>query len=174
MDLPPPVQDPEPRTVAEDPLARRLDAVEARLAALGGMLEQMETSLHQVIRDEGHTVSTEIRYTLSELGRRLALDLPQTLDRHRQMIVAELRPSGPDPGARAPGDTAAGADGADAGSVATGPPETDPDTGSDAGEEDDAEAEAESGGTAAADGDATDESPNAGGRRKRRRRRGEA
>ena len=111
MDLPPPVQDPEPRTPefrltgAEDSLARRLDTVEARLVALGARLEQMEASLHQVIRDEGHTVSTEIRYTLSELGRRLALDLPQTLDRHRQMIVAELRPAAQD-GAGLRGETA--------------------------------------------------------------------
>ncbi len=150
-------------------MARRLDTVEARLVALGARLEQMEASLHQVIRDEGHTVSTEIRYTLSELGRRLALDLPQTLDRHRQMIVAALRPAdqaGAAETATQAGDaivdtdeiaepkTHAGGDGSEADSTVT---ENDGDT------DDIADAE----------GDASTESSNDGGRRKRRRRRGE-
>lgn len=138
--------------------------------ALGARLEQMEASLDQVIRDEGHTVSTEIRYTLSELGRRLALDLPQTLERHRQMIVAELRPAGPDGGAvdatappdaatagDAPADAIAGQEDADIGEAGT-----DGDTDDTAEEEGDAESESDS-----------TESSNAGGRRKRRRRRGE-
>ncbi len=189
MDLPPPVQDPEPRTPdfrrsgTEDPLARRLDAVEARLVALGASLEQMEASLHQVIRDEGHTVSTEIRYTLSELGRRLALDLPQTLDRHRQMIVAELRPAGGDETPGASGPTAAAAARVEAGAGTTGQPDTDTGTDtdvagdhdSDAGDEDDGgtDGTAAADGSSSPDGDITDSS-NAGGRRKRRRRRGDA
>ena len=152
-------------------MARRLDTVEARLVALGAQLEQLEASLHQVIRDEGHTVSTEIRYTLSELGRRLALDLPQTLDRHRQMIVAELRPAGPGEGA------------ADVTAPVDAPAEAAPDAGAVDSKADDVstgkagdsitETDGDSDGTADAEGDASTESSNDGGRRKRRRRRGE-
>ena len=153
-------------------MARRLDTVEARLVALGAQLEQLEASLHQVIRDEGHTVSTEIRYTLSELGRRLALDLPQTLDRHRQMIVAELRPAGPGEGAAdatAPVDAPAEAAPDDAGAVDS--KADDVSTGK-AGDSI-TETGGDSDGTADAEGDASTESSNDGGRRKRRRRRGE-
>ena len=100
MDLPPPVQDPERREDAEDP-DRRLAAVEAGLIALGARLEQLEASLQQAVREETRRASNEIRHTVSELGRRLALDLPQFLDRHRQLIVNELRGTGAGAGATA-------------------------------------------------------------------------
>ncbi|MEA2826656.1 MAG: hypothetical protein QOG43_1095 [Actinomycetota bacterium] len=93
MDLPPPVQDPERREDAGDP-GRRLAAVEAELIALGARLEQLEASLQQAVREETRRASNEIRHTVSELGRRLALDLPQFLDRHRLLIVNELRGGG--------------------------------------------------------------------------------
>jgi hypothetical protein len=93
MDLPPPVQDPERRDDADDP-GRRMAAVEAELIALGARLEQLEASLQQAVREETRRASNEIRHTVSELGRRLALDLPQFLDRHRLLIVNELRGGG--------------------------------------------------------------------------------
>ena len=125
MDLPPPVQDPERRDDADGP-GRRLAAVEAELIALGARLEQLEASLQQAVREETRRASNAIRHTVSELGRRLALDLPQFLDRHRQLIVGELRggatggavPAGTAPGT-APGTGATGAAAAAAG--ATGP-----------------------------------------------------
>ncbi len=100
MDLPPPVQDPEQQEDAGDP-DRRLAAVEAGLIALGARLEQLEASLQQAVREETRRASNEIRHTVSELGRRLALDLPQFLDRHRQLIVNELRGTGAGAGATA-------------------------------------------------------------------------
>jgi hypothetical protein len=122
MDLPPPVQDPERREEADEP-ARRLAAVEAGLIALGARLEQLEASLHQAVRDETRQASNEIRHTVSELGRRLALDLPQFLDRHRQLIVGELRPGGPaasPPAAAASGEATAGSPAAPAAPAAGG------------------------------------------------------
>ena len=112
MDLPPPVQDPERRDDADDP-GRRLAAVEAELIGLGARLEQLEASLQQAVRDETRRASNEIRHTVSELGRRLALDLPQFLDRHRLLIVNELRgaagpataPTATPPAAGAPAGT---------------------------------------------------------------------
>src|SRR5205085_1965468 len=103
MDLPPPVQDPERREDAGDP-GRRLAAVEAELIALGARLEQLEASLQQAVREETRRASNEIRHTVSELGRRLALDLPQFLDRHRQLIVGSS--AGPEAGSGSgPGGT---------------------------------------------------------------------
>ncbi|MEA2686786.1 MAG: hypothetical protein QOE93_1981, partial [Actinomycetota bacterium] len=90
MDLPPPVQDPERREDAGD-VARRMAAMESAVVALGTRLEELEAALQLAVREETHRASNEIRHTVSELGRRLALDLPQFLDRHRQLIVGELR-----------------------------------------------------------------------------------
>lgn len=109
MDLPPPVQDPEQRDDPADP-ARRLAAVEAELIALGARVERLEAAVQQTVRDETRRASNEIRHTVSELGRRLALDLPQFLDRHRQLIVGELRGTGGTPVAApsaSPGDPSA-------------------------------------------------------------------
>jgi hypothetical protein len=154
MDLPPPVQDPE-RPDQSDEQSRRLAAVEAELIGLGARIEQLEASLQQAVRDETRRASNEIRHTVSELGRRLALDLPQFLDRHRQLIVGELRAGGAAAGLPAP----APADPAGDAPAAAG-----------------AEAGAPTGGTAGAGSDAdggasSDES--ASGRRKQRRRRKE-
>jgi hypothetical protein len=109
MDLPPPVQEPERREEAGEG-AGRPASVEAELIALGARLEQLEASLQQAVREETRRASNEIRHTVSELGRRLALDLPQFLDRHRQLIVAELRGGAPaEPGATGPGEAPAAA-----------------------------------------------------------------
>lgn len=51
------------------------------LRELGARIDDLETA----VRD--------LRHTVSELGRRLALDLPQILSRHRDAIVAALAPA---------------------------------------------------------------------------------
>jgi hypothetical protein len=169
MDLPPPVQDPERREDADDP-GRRLAAVEAELIALGARMEQLEASLQQAVREETRRASNEIRHTVSELGRRLALDLPQFLDRHRQLIVGELRGVG----AGSAGGAAAGAGAESAGDPAGSDPVTGTTGGSGGGGDD-----GKAGDTGAASitgagdldeegGGPTDDS--GGGRRKRRRR----
>ncbi len=165
MDLPPPVQDPERREDGDDP-DRRLAAVEAGLIALGARLEQLEASLQQAVREETRRASNEIRHTVSELGRRLALDLPQFLDRHRQLIVGELRGGGSAGGeSAAPGSPgSAGAAGATAASPfsAAGGPNASPST-----------IGAEAGGDAGSDGDDDPSSDDTGGGRRKRRRRKE-
>ncbi len=153
MDLPPPVQDPERREGADE-TARRLAAVEGELIALGARLEQLEASLQQAVREETHRASNEIRHTVSELGRRLALDLPQFLDRHRQLIVAELRPGG--------AAAAGGATGAASGASSSSPPTDNAD--GQAAADDPAAAAAE------VDDDPSSDEAAAAGRRKRRRR----
>ncbi len=156
MDLPPPVQGPERRDDPEDP-AGRLAAVEAELIALGARLEQLEASLQLAVREETRRASNEIRHTVSELGRRLALDLPQFLDRHRQLIVGELRGGGATATAAAAAADAT-APAADDGGPATPAPPT-------------ATASA-TGPAASASTDDDDDGPDeaGGGRRKRRRR----
>jgi hypothetical protein len=164
MDLPPPVQDPERREGADES-ARRLAAVESELIALGARLEQLEASLQQAVREETRRASNEIRHTVSELGRRLALDLPQFLDRHRQLIVAELR-GGNQVGAGAGGGASSAEDpGTAGGSAGDGSqPGAGAATGAAPGAVNPAHADPDS------DPDDDTSSDGAGGRRKRRRR----
>ena len=42
--------------------------------------------------DDLETAVRDLRHAVSELGRRLAMDLPQVLARHRDAIVAALAP----------------------------------------------------------------------------------
>ena len=53
---------------------------ETALSDLGARIDDLETA----VRD--------LRHTVSELGRRLAMDLPQVLARHRDAIVDALAP----------------------------------------------------------------------------------
>ncbi|MGH9189459.1 MAG: hypothetical protein ACRD0Q_05445 [Acidimicrobiales bacterium] len=73
-------------------LAERLGALEDALAALVERVEQVEGSLRRSMAEEVQGAAADIRHTVSELGRRLALDLPQILARHRDAIVADLLP----------------------------------------------------------------------------------
>ncbi len=125
--------------------------MQSELVALGARLEQLEASLQQAVREETRRASNEIRHTVSELGRRLALDLPQFLDRHRQLIVAELRPGGSAGGG--PGAAGAAGDGPAAGTDPAAAAPTD-EAGATVGSADDEPSSDESGGV----------------RRKRRRR----
>ena len=78
-------------------LGWRLAQVEDRLEALSERLGRLETSLRQAVADEVHGATAELRRAISELGRRLVQDLPAQLARHRDAIVAELRPPPPPP-----------------------------------------------------------------------------
>jgi len=93
--LPPPDQD----------VGWRLANVEARLDAISERLARLETSLRDTVATEVHGATAELRHAISELGRRLVQDLPTQLARHRDTIVAELRPPPPPPPAPAPEPT---------------------------------------------------------------------
>ena len=56
---------------------------ESAIRELGARIDDLETA----VRD--------LRHTVSELGRRLAMDLPQVLARHRDAIVDALAPTAP-------------------------------------------------------------------------------
>jgi len=153
MDLPPPVQgpdaaypepapgpgperSPELGAVRAGELEWRLSQLEAGLRHLDRRLDRLEETIAQTVARETQAVAHDLRRTVSELGRRLVLDLPQVLARHRDEIVAELRP--PEPPAPAPPepDLEVAADGldenADSGALSAAEPEAEP-TGAPAG-----------------------------------------
>jgi uncharacterized protein YukE len=81
----------------EQNVAWRLVDVEARLAELTERLGALESSLRGAVAEEVQGATAELRRAMSELGRRLVQDLPHELARHRDAIVAELRPPPPPP-----------------------------------------------------------------------------
>lgn len=113
MDLPPPVQEPAagrtpgPPGGARSPdatgtasvrageLEWRLSQLEAGLRHIDRRLDRLEHSIAERVAQQTEAVVGDLRHTLSELGRRLALELPRVLARHRDEIVAELRPPAP-------------------------------------------------------------------------------
>lgn len=84
----------------------RLAGVEERLEAISERLGRLEVTLRDAVADEVHGATAELRRAISELGRRLVQDLPTQLARHRDAIVAELRPPPPPPAPPAPADPA--------------------------------------------------------------------
>src|SRR5215212_6189642 len=78
-------------------LAERLAAVERRLEAMSDRLASVEASLGPTVAHEVKGATTELARAITELGRRLALDLPHELRRHRDAIVSDLRPPPPPP-----------------------------------------------------------------------------
>src|SRR5687767_7887005 len=78
-------------------LAERLAAVERRLDAINDRLARVEASLGPTVAQEVKGATSELARAITELGRRLALDLPHELRRHRDVIVSELRPPPPPP-----------------------------------------------------------------------------
>jgi hypothetical protein len=78
-------------------LGWRLARVEDRLEGISERLGRLETSLRDSVAGEVHGATAELRRAISELGRRLVQDLPTELARHRDAIVAELRPPPPPP-----------------------------------------------------------------------------
>jgi hypothetical protein len=73
-------------------LGWRLARLEDRLEGISERLGRLETSLRDAVAGEVHGATAELRRAISELGRRLVQDLPAELARHRDAIVAELRP----------------------------------------------------------------------------------
>ena len=111
MDLPPPGQEPEAGPSPPGPadaatrdagaltditrageLEWRLSQLEAGLRHIDRRLDRLEESIARTVAEHTQTVGRDLRHTVSELGRRLVLELPQVLARHRDEIVAELRP----------------------------------------------------------------------------------
>lgn len=76
----------------EPGVADRLGAVERRLEELHQRLARVESALGPTVAQEVKGATSELARAITELGRRLALDLPHELRRHRDVIVAELRP----------------------------------------------------------------------------------
>jgi hypothetical protein len=83
-------------------LGLRLAGVEHRLEAISERLGRLEVSLGDTVAIEVSEATAELRRAISELGRRLVQDLPAELARHRDLIVAELRPPPPPPPPAAP------------------------------------------------------------------------
>jgi hypothetical protein len=83
-------------------LAERLAAVELRLEAMNDRLARVEATLGPTVAQEVKGATSELARAITELGRRLALDLPHELRRHRDVIVSELRPPPPPPPAPPP------------------------------------------------------------------------
>jgi len=93
MDLPP---TPAPGARDEDAdLTGWLAEVEGRLTAIDARLAQLESSLRPAVAEEVQGATADLRRAMTELGRRLVQDLPHELARHRDAIVAELRPPPP-------------------------------------------------------------------------------
>jgi hypothetical protein len=78
-------------------LDERLAAVERRLESLTDRLARVEAGLGPTVAQEVKGATSDLARAITELGRRLALDLPHELRRHRDVIVSELRPPPPPP-----------------------------------------------------------------------------
>lgn len=107
MDLPPAAQEPgaarlpadsQMDSVPSGELEWRLSQLEAGLRHIDRRLDRLEQSIATTVAEHTRAVGQDLRHTVSELGRRLVLDLPQVLARHRDEIIAELRPPEPEPG----------------------------------------------------------------------------
>lgn len=77
---------------------QHLAGLERRLAAIDERLGRLESALRPTVAEEVHGATAELRRAITELGRRLVQDLPHELARHRDVIVAELRPPPPSAG----------------------------------------------------------------------------
>ena len=73
----------------------RLAGLEGRLDAISERVERLESTVRGAVADEVRTATNDLRRTITQLGRLLVKDLPQELARHRDAIVAELRPPPP-------------------------------------------------------------------------------
>lgn len=100
--LPTPDHGGAPPVAPRPDLAERLAAVERRLEAISDRLARLEASLGPTVAHEVNGATSELARAITELGRRLALDLPHELRRHRDIIVSELRPPPPPPPPPAP------------------------------------------------------------------------
>ena len=91
-----PTPDPDPPST--DPqVVWQLLSLEGKVEALSERLGRLEASMRDAVGEEVRGATAELRRAISELGRRLVQDLPHELARHRDAIVAELRPPPPPP-----------------------------------------------------------------------------
>jgi hypothetical protein len=90
-----------PPTQDDDP-GWRLAGLEVRLDALSERLGRLESTLQAAVAHEVGAAAQDLRHTVSELGRRLAQDLPAELARHRDAIRREIRAAAPPPAAAEP------------------------------------------------------------------------
>ncbi len=110
MDLPPWVNSAgDPPADPADDTRRRLVAIENQLAALNERFDSLENSVREAVAKDVEAVASDLRHTVSDLGRLLVRDLgrlSKILSEHRDTIVAEVRgqplPPKPDPKASAP------------------------------------------------------------------------
>jgi hypothetical protein len=99
MDLPPWVNSAaDPPADPSDDLRRRLTAIETGLASLGDRLDGLATSLESSVRlavaKDVEAVASDLRHTVSDLGRLLVRDLgrlSKILSDHRDTLLAEIR-----------------------------------------------------------------------------------
>lgn len=91
-----PTPDQRPLT-RDDQVAWQLAGLERRIEALTERVGRLEATLRDSVAEEVRGATDELRRAMSELGRRLVQDLPHELRRHRDAIVAELRPPPPPP-----------------------------------------------------------------------------
>ena len=73
----------------------RLAGLEGRLDAISERVERLESTVRGAVAEEVRTATDDLRRTIAQLGRLLVKDLPHELARHRDAIVAELRPPPP-------------------------------------------------------------------------------
>ena len=73
----------------------RLAGLEGRLDAISERVERLESTVRSAVAEEVRGATDDLRRTIAQLGRLLVKDLPQELTRHRDAIVAELRPPPP-------------------------------------------------------------------------------
>lgn len=98
MDAAPPPDDRLGRSLSgEAELDWRLAGLEGRLDAISERVERLEATVRGAVSDEVRAATDDLRRVITELGRRLVKDLPHELARHRDAIVAELRPPPPPP-----------------------------------------------------------------------------
>lgn len=104
MDLPPWVNQPSSSSDDGDDVGRRLTAIDNALRQLNERLDGFATSLEASVREavakDVERVATDLRHTVSDLGRLLVRDLGRLnkiLTEHRDSIVAEVkgRPAAP-------------------------------------------------------------------------------
>ena len=73
----------------------RLAGLEGRLDAISERVERLESTVRSAVAEEVRGATDDLRRTITQLGRLLVKDLPHELARHRDAIVAELRPPPP-------------------------------------------------------------------------------
>ena len=92
------VPTPDPRQVRrDDQVVWQLTSLENRVEAISERVGRLQASLRDAVAEDVRGATAELPPAMNELGRRLLQDLPHELARHRDAILAELRPPPPPP-----------------------------------------------------------------------------